>query len=193
VIAAGDRILLRLWWVDVTNRAGGWHDAGELDEFATDGAWEASNTGWLVYEDVHCYVLAGRMTDDGQHVGLVERVPKACVTRKAVLPAALGEADSPVITAGGTVSLITDLEHAVEKAVGEVEAEVKVLDGQALAELRRLLAEAKAAEARLEILAKGYKAEILALAEKYGPEAVAALEAELGKMLAEFKALFHLG
>jgi hypothetical protein len=193
VIAAGDRILLRLWWVDVTNRAGGWHGAGELDEFATDGAWEASNTGWLVYEDVHCYVLAGRMTDDGQHVGLVERVPKACVTRKAVLPAAPGEADSPVITAGGTVSLITDLEHAVEKAVGEAAAEVKVLDGQALAEVRRLLADAKSAEAKAATLVEGYKAEIAALAAKYGPLVVADVEAELGKLLAEFKALFHLG
>lgn len=85
VIASADRTLLRLWWVDATNRAGGWHDADALDEFATNGAWEASNTGWLVYEDGHCYVLAGRMTDDGEHVGLVERIPKAAVTRKEML------------------------------------------------------------------------------------------------------------
>ena len=71
--------------MDATNRAGGWHDAGDLDDFAVNGAWEASNTGWLVYEDEYCYVLAGRMTNDGKHVGLVERIPKTAVTRKQVL------------------------------------------------------------------------------------------------------------
>jgi hypothetical protein len=93
VIALAARVLLRLWWTDVTNVAGGWHDAEALDEFATNGAWAASNTGWLVYEDEHCYVLAGRMTDDGNHAGLVERVPKTAVTRKEVLagPRAGGE------------------------------------------------------------------------------------------------------
>jgi hypothetical protein len=90
MIPLADRTLLRLWWVDATNRAGDWHDAEALDEFATNGAWEASNTGWLVYEDEHCYVLAGRMTDDGDHVGLVERIPKAAVTRKELLQAAGG-------------------------------------------------------------------------------------------------------
>jgi hypothetical protein len=85
MIPPGERVLLRLWWTDATNRAGDWHDAGALDEFATNGAWEASNTGWLVWEDERCYVLAGRMTDDGEHVGLVERIPKASVTRKEVL------------------------------------------------------------------------------------------------------------
>lgn len=85
MIALTERVLLRLWWTDVTNVAGGWHDAEALDEFATNGAWAASNTGWLVYEDEHCYVLAGRMTDDGDNVGLIERVPKAAVTRKEVL------------------------------------------------------------------------------------------------------------
>lgn len=91
----GERVLLRLWWVDATNRAGGWHDAETLDEFATNGAWEASNTGWLVYEDERCYVLAGRMTDDGEHVGLVERIPKAAVTRKEVLQAAAAHVHNP--------------------------------------------------------------------------------------------------
>lgn len=91
------------------------------------------------------------------------------------------------------MSLITDLEHAVEKAVTGVEAEVKVLDGQALAEVRRLMADAKSAEAKVATLVAGYKAEIAALAAKYGPLVVADVEAELGKMLAEFKALFHLG
>lgn len=85
MITLADRVLMQVWWVDATNRAGGWHGTEELDEFARDGAWEASNTGWLVYEDEHCYVLAGRMTDDGEHVGLVERIPKAAVTRKEVV------------------------------------------------------------------------------------------------------------
>jgi hypothetical protein len=83
--APADRVLLQVWWTDATNRAGGWHDAEELDEFARNGAWKASNTGWLVYEDDLCYVLAGRVTDDGEHAGLIERIPKAAVTRKEVL------------------------------------------------------------------------------------------------------------
>jgi hypothetical protein len=85
LIPIGERPLLQVWWTDCTNVAGGWHDAEDLDGFATSGAWECSNTGWLVYEDDRCYVLAGRMTDDGKNAGLVERIPKACVTRKAVL------------------------------------------------------------------------------------------------------------
>ena len=87
VIPLADRILLQLSWTDCTNVAGGWHDDSDLEHFATNGAWEASNTGWLVYEDEKCYVLAGRMTDDGKHVGLVERIPKAAVTAKTVLSA----------------------------------------------------------------------------------------------------------
>jgi hypothetical protein len=79
------RVLIRLWWTDTTNVAGGWHDAETLDEFATNGAWESSNTGWLVYEDGNCYVLAGRMTEDGEHVGLVERIPKSAVTSQEVI------------------------------------------------------------------------------------------------------------
>jgi hypothetical protein len=85
VIPKDERALLRLSWVDCTNVAGGWHDEDDLAHFATSGAWEASNTGWLVYEDDKCYVLAGRMTDDGKNVGLVERIPKAAVTAKEVL------------------------------------------------------------------------------------------------------------
>ena len=80
-----ERILVQVWWTDCTNVAGGWHDEEALAEFASDGAWECSNTGWLVYEDDLCYVLAGRMTDDGANVGLIERIPKAAVTRKEVL------------------------------------------------------------------------------------------------------------
>ena len=85
MIPMTERTLVQVWWTDCTNVAGGWHDGEALAEFATNGAWECSNTGWLVYEDDLCYVLAGRMTDDGANVGLVERVPKAAVTRKEVL------------------------------------------------------------------------------------------------------------
>lgn len=84
MITPESRILMQVWWTDATNVAGGWHDAEDLAEFATNGAWEASNTGWLVHEDDLCYVLAGRMTDDGRNVGLIERIPKAAVTRKMV-------------------------------------------------------------------------------------------------------------
>lgn len=92
-IPPADRTLVQLWWTDATNVAGGWHDADDLADFATDGAWECSNAGWLVWEDDRCYVLAGRLTDDGKNAGLIERIPKAAVTRKAVLagPAAVPE------------------------------------------------------------------------------------------------------
>lgn len=87
MLPLSERVLMRLHWVDATNVAGGWHDAGELAEFAADGAWECSNTGWLVHEDEHCYVLAARMTDDGAHAGLIERIPKRAVTCKTLIPA----------------------------------------------------------------------------------------------------------
>jgi len=84
VTPVAERVLLQVWWTDATNVAGGWHDAEELADFATNGAWETSNTGWLVWEDDTCLVLAGRMTDDGEHAGLLERIPKSAVTaRKA--------------------------------------------------------------------------------------------------------------
>ena len=85
MIPLADRVLLQLSWTDATNIAGGWHDDADLDEWAANGAWVCSNTGWLVHEDEHCYVLAGRMTDDGQNVGLIERIPKSAVTAKLVL------------------------------------------------------------------------------------------------------------
>lgn len=80
MIPIAERKLLKVRWTDATNVAGGWHDADDLAEFATNGAWECTNTGWLVYEDDKCVVLAGRMTDDGQNVGLIERIPKAAIT-----------------------------------------------------------------------------------------------------------------
>lgn len=85
MIPITERRLLQVWWTDCTNVAGGWFGAEDLDEWARNGAWECSNTGWLIWEDDKCYVLAGRMTDDGRNAGLVERIPKAAVTRKEVL------------------------------------------------------------------------------------------------------------
>jgi hypothetical protein len=85
VIPYASRALLRVTWTDCTNVAGGWHDEEDLAAFATDGAWECTNTGWLVHEDDNCLVLAARMTDDGKQVGLVERIPKAAITARLVL------------------------------------------------------------------------------------------------------------
>jgi len=82
VIPLAERVLLQVSWTDTTNVAGGWHDEDELAGFATDGAWECSNTGWLVHEDDKCLVLAGRMTDDGKNVGLIERIPKTAITSR---------------------------------------------------------------------------------------------------------------
>jgi hypothetical protein len=80
LISRPERVLLQVWWTDCTNVAGGWHDKEDLDDFATNRAWACTNTGWLVYEDEKCYVLAGRMTEDGKNVGLIERIPKSAVT-----------------------------------------------------------------------------------------------------------------
>ncbi len=82
MIPPGERELIQVWWTDTTNVAGGWHDEEDLAAFATNGAWKSSNTGWLVHEDETCVVLAGRMTDDGKNVGLVERIPKAAITSR---------------------------------------------------------------------------------------------------------------
>jgi hypothetical protein len=81
VIPIANRVLMSVSWTDATNVAGGWHDEDDLDAFTKNAAWEATNTGWLVHEDNICYVLAGRMTDDGKNVGLIERIPKRAVTR----------------------------------------------------------------------------------------------------------------
>ena len=85
MIPLAERVLLELIWMDCTNVAGGWHDGEDLETFATNQAWETTNTGWLVWEDVNCYVLASRMTTDGLYVGLIERIPKAAVTGKKLL------------------------------------------------------------------------------------------------------------
>lgn len=106
MIEPSSRQLVQVWWTDATNVAGGWHDAEDLDRFATDGAWEASNTGWLVYEDEKSIVLASRMTDDGRNVGLVERIPKAAITsmnvhaEKSPDPAAPNTAGNLEVPAG---------------------------------------------------------------------------------------------
>ena len=82
MIPVPERRLAQVSWGDATNVAGGWHDEEDLAAFATNGAWKSSNTGWLVHEDETCVVLAGRMTDDGKNVGLVERIPKAAITSR---------------------------------------------------------------------------------------------------------------
>jgi hypothetical protein len=86
VLPLTDRVLTEVTWTDCTNVAGGWHDGEDLDGFALNGAWETTNTGWLVYEDDLCVVLAGRMTVNGKHVGLVERIPKAAITKRVTWP-----------------------------------------------------------------------------------------------------------
>jgi hypothetical protein len=138
VIPLAERILLQLWWTDATNVAGGWFDGEDLGAWAVNGAWEASNTGWLVYEDDKCYVLAGRMTDDGKNVGLVERIPKAAVTRKAVLggpaePPAPGVTALPCIgdppgTTGTCVSTATLPGTVVVNVSGSVTTENELVD-----------------------------------------------------------------
>lgn len=135
MIPAPERTLLQVWWTDCTNVAGGWHDGEDLAHFATNGAWECSNTGWLVYEDEKCYVLAGRMTDDGRNVGLVERIPKSAVTRTVVhqpspaqAPAGShGTTNYPLVKqpkGGAVVAIPPGVQHAwlhrLDNAAGDV-------------------------------------------------------------------------
>jgi hypothetical protein len=93
VITGAERELVQVWWTDCTNVAGGWFGGDDLDAWAVNGAWKCSNTGWLVYEDEHCLVLAGRMTDDGQNIGLIERIPKPAITARKVL--AMADKENP--------------------------------------------------------------------------------------------------
>jgi hypothetical protein len=77
--------LERIWWTDATNVAGGWHTHDELQDFATNQKWKCTNTGWLVHEDDECVVLAGRMTNDREQFGLVERIPKRMIEHREIL------------------------------------------------------------------------------------------------------------
>lgn len=77
--------LVRIWWTDTTNVAGGWYDPDELKDFATNQIWRCSNIGWLIYEDDDCVVLAGRLTNDLSQVGLVERIPRKMIERQEIL------------------------------------------------------------------------------------------------------------
>lgn len=100
MIPVTERVLVQVWWTDVTNVAGGWHAPAELAGFATDGAWECSNTGWLVHEDDKCVVLAGRMTDDGSQVGLIERIPKSAITARTTIPTGVTGDDTAAANTG---------------------------------------------------------------------------------------------
>lgn len=104
------------------------------------------------------------------------------------LRSALDLADSPdgARAKENRMSLLSDLEKAVDKVAAEVETKVKGFDTAAVAEARRLMAEAKSAEHQAILLAGNYKAELEALAVKYGPEL-----ARLGEsLLADVKTLF---
>ena len=90
------------------------------------------------------------------------------------------------------MTLITELEQAVEEAAGAVEARAGEFYADAFAEVRRLLADLKTAESKLAAVLADDKAEILALAEKYGPEVAAFLEAELAKLAGGIQSLFRL-
>ena len=46
VIPPPERVLMQVWWTDCTNVAGGWHDAEDLEGFATNGAWETQVKVW---------------------------------------------------------------------------------------------------------------------------------------------------
>lgn len=108
--------------------------------------------------------------------------------QRAELRSALDLADSPdgARAKENRMSLLSDLEKAVDKVAAEVETKVKEFDTAAVAEARRLMAEAKSAEHQAILLAGNYKAELEALAVKYGPEL-----ARLGEsLLADVKTLF---
>jgi hypothetical protein len=75
-IALDDRIAVD--WVDTTNMAA-WLTPDELVEFATDGGWACTNTGWVSYIDDDCVVVSARRSGTG-HWGLSERIPRQAVT-----------------------------------------------------------------------------------------------------------------
>ena len=76
-----ERKVVRIYWTDTTNVAGGWHDKDELEDFGKNGKWNCYNVGELVFEDDDCYVLAGRRTENHEQTGLIERIPKSAVTK----------------------------------------------------------------------------------------------------------------
>lgn len=74
------RELVAVYWQDTTNM-GQWLDTQELIQFAKDGAWDCINVGYLAYQDETCVVISARITEDWQHVGLTERIPKQAIVQ----------------------------------------------------------------------------------------------------------------
>jgi hypothetical protein len=75
-------------WIDTTNIAT-WTDLADVANWAKDGGFVCRNTGYLVYEDQHCVVLAGRVALDAEpeQVGLFERIPKGVISGRWSLSA----------------------------------------------------------------------------------------------------------
>lgn len=66
-------------WEDTTNIAA-WQTPEEVAEWAGERGWICQNVGWLVYQDEHCVVIAGRRAMDHQHhLGLAERIPRRAI------------------------------------------------------------------------------------------------------------------
>lgn len=76
--------LERIRWTDATCVAA-WHSREEVEEFATSQIWNCSNIGWNVYEDDDCVVLAARISDKAEHMGLLERLPKRMIKHRELL------------------------------------------------------------------------------------------------------------
>lgn len=88
------------------------------------------------------------------------------------------------------MSLITNVENAVEDVFRKAEEVVAEIDGAALAEARKLIADAKAAEAKVVSLAEDYKTEIEALVAHYEPQIAQAVIGVAEKLLSDITALF---
>jgi hypothetical protein len=87
------------------------------------------------------------------------------------------------------MSVLSNVEQAVEKVFHEVEVKVGEFDGEALSVARQAIAVAGEAEGKAVLIAENAKNQLAALAAQYGPELAA-----LGEQLfTDIKALFSAG
>lgn len=74
-------------WEDATNIPV-WKDHAYVVAWATQNDFTVRNVGYLVHEDENCVVLAARYApdpEDGDSMGLFERLPKGMIVRRWTL------------------------------------------------------------------------------------------------------------
>lgn len=79
--------LVCIEWEDATNIAL-WRDLKDAIKWATTHDFTVRTVGYLIHEDDHCVVVAARYSpdpDEGDDVGLFERLPKGMIVRRWTL------------------------------------------------------------------------------------------------------------